>query len=100
VINNLINYPNPFFNETRISAEHNRPDEELDIIINIYSMDGRAVRMIRTQVQSAGFRIPPIVWDGRDNGGNRLGRGLYPYSVFISTAEGETCRVSGRMIIL
>lgn len=100
VINNLINYPNPFFNETRIGAEHNRPDNELEVIISIYNLNGRIIKIIRTRVQSSGFRIPPVVWDGRDDGGNRVGRGLYPYSVIISTPQGETCRVSGRMIIL
>jgi flagellar hook assembly protein FlgD len=100
IINNLINYPNPFFYETRIRAEHNRPDTELDITINIYSLNGRVIKMIRTRVQSSGFSIPPVVWDGKDDGGNRVGRGLYPYTVIISTSEGETCRVTGRMIIL
>lgn len=100
IVSNLINYPNPFFNETRIRAEHNRPDTELDITINIYSLNGRAIKVIRTQVQSSGFSIPPVVWDGKDDGGNRVGRGLYLYTVIILTLEGETCRVSGRMIIL
>lgn len=100
IINNLINYPNPFFNETRIRTEHNRPDNELDVTINIYNLNGRVIKMIRTKVQSSGFSIPPVVWDGKDDGGNRVGRGLYPYSVIISTPEGETCRATGRMIIL
>ena len=100
VIKNLINYPNPFFNETRISAEHNRPYEELDITINIYNLNGRVIKMIRTKAESSGFSLPPVIWDGKDDGGNRVGRGLYPYSVIISTPDGETCRVTGRMIIL
>ncbi|HBH84099.1 MAG: hypothetical protein A2X04_16095 [Bacteroidetes bacterium GWF2_41_9] len=100
VINNLMNYPNPFFNETRITAEHNRPDYELDITINIYNLSGTVIKIIRTKVQSSGFSLPPVVWDGTNDGGSRVGRGLYPYSVIISTSEGETCRVSGRMIIL
>jgi hypothetical protein len=100
VINNLINYPNPFFNETRISAEHNRPDKELDVTVNIYNLNGRIIKTIKTKAESSGFRLPPLVWDGRDDGGSRVGRGLYPYSLTISTTEGETCRVTGRMIIL
>jgi hypothetical protein len=100
IINNLINYPNPFFNDTRILAEHNRPDTELEVTINIYSMNGRAIKVVHTRVQSSGFSLPPVIWDGKDDGGNRVARGLYPYSVIITTPEGETATASGRMIIL
>jgi len=100
VISNLINYPNPFFNETRIQAEHNRPDKELTININIYNLSGKMIKVIRTTVITSGFTLPPVIWDGRDNGGSRVGRGLYPYRITIVTPEGETVSSSGRMIIL
>ena len=100
VLNNLINYPNPFFNETSITTEHNRPDTELDVLINIYSMNGKVIKIIKTKVQSSGFSLPPVIWDGKDDGGSRVGRGLYPYKVIISTPEGETASASGRMIFL
>lgn len=100
LITNLINFPNPFFNETKIQIEHNRPDKELGIIINIYNLGGRTIKIIKTQVNTSGFIIPALPWDGKDNGGNRVGRGLYPYTIIITTPEGETSTASGRMIIL
>ncbi len=100
MITNLINYPNPFFNETRIQVEHNRPDKELGITINIYNLGGKAIKIIHTKLSSSGFIIPPVLWDGKDDGGARVGRGLYPYKIIITTPEGETTAASGRMIIL
>ncbi len=100
VLSNLFNYPNPFFNETRIHSEHNRPDKELTITINIYNLSGKMIKVIRTTVYTSGFALPPVMWDGRDDGGNRVGRGLYPYKITIVTPEGETAGSSGRMIIL
>ncbi|MCE5348082.1 MAG: type IX secretion system sortase PorU [Bacteroidales bacterium] len=100
LLKNLINYPNPFFNETTISAGHNRPESELDITINIFSMNGRIIKIIKTTASSAGYTIPPVTWDGNDDGGKRVGRGIYPYSVVVTTETGETARVTGRMIIL
>jgi hypothetical protein len=100
IIRNLMNYPNPFFNETTIGVEHNRPDNVLSVVINIYNLSGRVIKVIRTRVESSGFSLPPIVWDGKDDGGNKVGKGLYPYSVNISTPDGETTSASGRMIIL
>ena len=87
-------------NETTIRAEHNRPDNELDVVIRIYNLNGAAIKLIRTKVQSSGFVIPPVEWDGKDDGGSRVGRGLYPYNVTITTPDGEMAVASGRMIIL
>jgi hypothetical protein len=100
VLRNLINYPNPFLNETRITAEHNRPDEELSVTINIYSLDGRIIRILKTMVTSSGFVLTPVIWDGRTEGGLRAGRGLYPYSVSVVNGNGEMAVAYGRMIIL
>jgi hypothetical protein len=100
LLKNLLNYPNPFFGETNISLEHNRPDNELNVTIKIYSLDGRIIKIIKTNVLAAGYILPPVIWDGNDDGGKRAGRGIYPYTVTITTATGEMARVSGRMIIL
>lgn len=100
ILNNLINYPNPFTYQTNITAEHNRPDENLIIKINIYSQDGKIIKMIETEVSTTGYKLPPVIWDGYTDNGRRVIRGIYPYSVTVTTEKGETARVSGRMIIL
>ena len=100
IINNLINYPNPFTDRTNITAEHNRPDETLKLRINIYSMSGKIIKIIETSVQSTGYKLPPVEWDGNDDGGKRVGRGIYPYTFTIYTENREVARATGRMIIL
>jgi len=100
LLTNLLNYPNPFFGETKISLEHNRPDNELNVTINIFSIDGRIIKIIKTKVVAAGYILPPVIWDGNDEGGKRAGRGMYPYTVTITTITGEIAMTSGRMIIL
>jgi flagellar hook assembly protein FlgD len=72
----------------------------MNVIINIYSLNGRIIKIIRTTVPATGYELPPITWDGNDNGGRRAGKGIYPYKVTVSTAIGETATASGRMIIL
>jgi hypothetical protein len=100
VLRNLFNYPNPFPGETSITVEHNRPEEELNATITIYSLNGRVIKIIKTTANSAGYELPPVKWDGNDDRGNRAGQGIYPYSVIITTEKGETAKASGRMIIL
>jgi hypothetical protein len=100
VLKNLLNYPNPFFGETNIRLEHNRPATRLAVTIRIYNITGEIIKAIKTEVLPTGYTISPVVWDGNDEGGRRVGRGMYPYTVEIITGSGETAMASGRMIIL
>ena len=100
VLNDLVNYPNPFITDTRITAGHNRPDTFLEITVNIYNLNGQLIKIIQTSGSSTGYTLPSITWNGNDDGGNKAGRGIYPYSVTVTTEHGETVRASGRMIIL
>jgi hypothetical protein len=100
ILNNLINYPNPFTDGTTITAEISSPEEQLVIRISIYSSSGRAIRIIEETVTVSGYRLPPIYWDGNTTGGQKVGRGVYPYSINVTNSEGKTARANGRMIIL
>jgi hypothetical protein len=100
ILNNLINYPNPFLYQTNITAEHNRPDKNLVIRINIYNLSGKIIRIIETAVSATGYKLPPVTWDGNEEGGRKVGRGIYPYTVTVTAENGEITRASGRMVIL
>jgi flagellar hook assembly protein FlgD len=95
-----MNYPNPFINETTISADHNRPDNDLEIIIRIFSLNGGLIKTLRSSANSGGYAIPPIEWDGLNDGGERVSGGIYPYTLSLTTETGESAIASGRMIIL
>ncbi len=100
VLKDLLNYPNPFFHETKITAEHNRPDEKLVVTISIYNSAGKLIRILNKTVISTGYQLPPFIWDGNDAGGKRAGRGIYFYRVAAATISGDKAVISGRMIIL
>jgi hypothetical protein len=100
ILTRLINYPNPAIAETRITAGHNRPDDRLEVSIVIYDGAGRLVRIIETTCNAEGYQITPVVWDGKNSGGARVEKGIYPYRVTVRTAKGEKAVASGRMIIL
>lgn len=100
VLTDLFNYPNPFSAETKITGQLNRPGTVCDAGIRIFSLDGKLIREIRTTIPVNGFVLPPVTWDGTDESGNRVAKGMYMYVVTLTTGDGETCRASGRMIIL
>ena len=100
ILKNLINYPNPFINETKITAEHNKPENEFNVTVTIYGMNGQVVRILKVRVPTTGYTIPPIVWDGNSENGTKVGKGMFPYTITVTAEDGETARASGRMIIL
>ena len=100
ILKDLINYPNPFSNETWFTAEHNRPDKVLNINIQIFNLSGGLIKVISTTVPSSGYTIPPVYWDGLSDGGNKVVRGIYPYKIIVKTETGEIASESGRLIIL
>ena len=66
------NYPNPFSSSTAISWFLERPDEALLII---YDLVGREVRRFTHGPQPSG--VHRLLWDGRDERGEQLPRGVY-----------------------
>lgn len=83
LLKNVINYPNPFRNETRFSFEHNRSGENLSINIQIFTIKGQLVKSIDGVINYSEFRINDISWDGRGESGKKLESGLYIYRVFV-----------------
>jgi hypothetical protein len=98
-IENLTNYPNPFTNETHFVFEHNHPDEELDVKINIYNTAGALVKNIEQIFTPTGSRTNEIVWNGTDNQGNRLPSGIYVYRLMITTDKGFKSTAYQKLVI-
>jgi hypothetical protein len=95
----IYNYPNPFFDRTWFSIAHNRPDSNLRLVLTIYNLSGEMVRIIDTRVDSPGYRLEPVEWDGTSSGGAKMGGGVYVYKATLSNDEGEFASSSGKLII-
>ena len=100
VLDHVLNYPNPFTTNTSFFFEHNLPGTELDILITIYTISGKVVKTINTQQVTEGFRSQPIPWDGRDDFGDRLGRGTYLYRLKVRTPDGKQAEKFEKIVIL
>ena len=97
----VLNYPNPFTTHTEFMFEHNLPGQDLEVLIQIYTVSGKLVKSISSDLGSAendGFRVRGIEWDGLDEYGDRLGSGVYVYRVTVratgpASAGSETPRI-------
>ena len=67
-------YPNPFSSSTYIPYELNK---ESVVKVTIYDILGRAIRKFNVGQQTTGFHN--VLWDGRNNFGNKVANGIYFY---------------------
>ncbi len=99
-IDKLLNYPNPFTTNTDFYFEHNQAGSDLDILIQIFTVSGKLVKTIETFQFAEGYRAGPFNWDGTDDFGNRIGRGVYVYKVKIRSTSGDTAEKYEKLLIL
>lgn len=69
------NYPNPFKDGTYIVIEIGKP---IEITIQIYTVSGEKVRKIETICTQS---VEKILWDARNDTGNKVSSGIYIYSI-------------------
>lgn len=99
-LNHVFNYPNPFTTHTQFMFEHNQPGIRLDIQIQIFTISGKLVKTIETFSNKDGFRIDGINWDGKDEYGDKIGRGVYIYRVKVKSQEGAVAEKFEKLVIL
>jgi hypothetical protein len=83
----VLNYPNPFTTNTWFQFEHNLAGQILDVQISIFSVSGKLVKTILHTAPAEGYRVTDINWDGRDEYGDILARGVYLYRVKVRGAD-------------
>jgi hypothetical protein len=89
VLNHVLNYPNPFTTKTQFWFEHNRPGQNLQVKVQIFTVAGKVVKTIKQTINDAGNRSCEVEWDGRDEYGDKIGRGVYLYRLTVITPEGK-----------
>ena len=77
-----MNYPNPFSDSTYIC--YNLVGGIKKIRIKILTLSGRLIKDIEPESGLSGFNS--VVWNGRDQDGERVANGVYLYKII---AEGE-----------
>ncbi|MEN9522760.1 MAG: type secretion system sortase PorU [Bacteroidota bacterium] len=99
-LSHVLNYPNPFTTHTTFFFEHNMPGQALDVMINIYTISGKNIKTIRQQVQTSGYRSDSIDWDGLDEFGDKIGRGVYFYKLTVKNNSGITHTKMQKLVVL
>tara|TARA_B110000008_G_scaffold128042_1_gene130514 strand:+ start:6064 stop:9489 length:3426 start_codon:yes stop_codon:yes gene_type:complete len=99
-ISDYSTYPNPFSNFTDIYFQHNKANQDLDVILEIYSISGALVKRQEESYYDNGYRIGPISWNGKDEYGGQLSAGMYIAKLGVSSSDGDFTSKSIRIILL
>ncbi len=99
-LDHVLNYPNPFTTRTEFSFEHNQICDYLDVQIQIFTISGKLVKTISQRTHSEGYRIDGISWNGRDDYGDNIGRGVYVYKVKVVNEKGDKTEKYEKLVIL
>lgn len=100
-LKNVLNYPNPFVSYTEFWFSHNRPFEPLEVQVQVMTITGKIVWTKNQTVVNEGFLSRDIVWDGKDDFGDRIGKGVYVYKLTVkSTLSNKRAEKIEKLVIL
>lgn len=102
-LEHVLNYPNPFTTNTNFQFRHHLPEINLKVMVQIFTVAGRLVKTIETDAFSQGSVVDDIAWDGKDDFGSDLAKGVYIYKIKIRSARNAAIQEEGafeKMVIL
>jgi len=100
ILDHVLNYPNPFTTHTEFYFEHNQPNVLMNITIQIFTVSGKIVKTIEYTTTSNSLRCGPISWNGLDDFGDKLAKGVYIYKVRVKTSENKTVEKIEKLVII
>jgi flagellar hook assembly protein FlgD len=99
-LDRVLNYPNPFTTQTAFWFEHNYPGVDLSAKVDVFTVSGKRIKTIMQTINTSGNRSIELSWDGRDEAGARVGRGVYLYHLLVKTPNGKTANKWQRLVVL
>lgn len=99
-ITRLFNYPNPFYSSTIFSFNLEGASLGSVADLQVLTLGGQPLRSFNKTINENGLRSIEIEWNGRDERGNQLSRGVYIYQLTIRSREGKLTRKVRKLIII
>lgn len=100
VLSRVYNYPNPFTTHTEFWFEHNQANKPMYVQVQIFTVSGKIVKTIEQNIFSEGFRSTSITWDGLDDYGDKLARGVYIYHLKVRAENMSLADKYEKLVIL
>lgn len=101
-LTNVLNYPNPFVSNTEFWFEHSGGvNDILEVQVQVFTVSGKVVWTMNQTVTGRTSYTDEIQWNGRDDFGDRLGKGVYVYKISVkSTLTNQRVEKFEKLVIL
>lgn len=99
-LTHVLNYPNPFTSKTKFYFENNQCCQTLKVNIQVFTISGKVVKTISQTLTNEGFRSDGIDWDGKDDFGDKLAKGVYVYKLSIMGSDNKKAEKIEKLVIL
>lgn len=100
-LGHVLNYPNPFTSNTKFFIEHNKNGNLLNVTVKIYTVSGKVVKTLDDTFFANGNLYCDLEWDGLDDYGDAIGRGVYVYQVTVKDeTSGERISKFEKLVLL
>jgi hypothetical protein len=87
----VLNYPNPFTTNTRFQFRHHLPEVNVKVQVRIFTISGKLVKTIYADAITSEGRVEEGVnWEGKDDFGDDLAKGVYLYKIHIESPRNST----------
>ena len=98
-VQRLINYPNPFTSKTTFLFEHNQTGRQINTRLQIMTITGKIVQQFEKNITPT-TNLVSIDWDGKDEFGDQLAKGVYVYRLIVTNNNNETVEKIEKLILL
>lgn len=99
-LQHVLNYPNPFTTHTTFHFDHNKAGLPIVVSIQVFTISGKLVKTLRTETVNSTGHFEEISWDGKDDYGDFIGKGVYVYKVIVKSDDGKTAQQFQKLVIL
>lgn len=96
----VFTFPNPFSSKTTFRIEHDLETQTIQVFIRIFTLSGMLVKSVHQTINTGGNRSCDIQWDGKNDNGAGLTRGIYTYTLWVETVDGLKARQAGKIVKL
>jgi len=99
-LSHVLNYPNPFTTKTNFWFEHNRAGDQLNVTVRVFTVSGKLVKSLQTVIPAANTRVTDLEWNGLDDFGNKIGKGVYVYQLTVIDSNGNKADEIEKLVVL
>lgn len=101
-LSHVLNYPNPFTSYTDFQFEHNYENQTIEVQVQIFTISGKLIKTLYKEIDQPTARVNgELIWDGLDDFGNSIGKGVYIYKLSVRIPEsGKSANKTEKLVII